>query len=180
MKLVVKIALALFSIITLVISVIGCFLVFGWLQVASLAALIIVILGNATLKTILLAVSIISILLALRCIFFEVEKKEKIRVRDGILLENSDGKLLITKDTIENLINNTAKEFENIERVTSRIELEGTENNLIVNMILTVKQGTVIKDLSNNLQQRIKEVIKRATDLEVKGVNISIRNVANI
>ena len=36
----------------------------------------------------------------------------------------------------------------------------------------------LIKDLSANLQTKIKEKIKTATDLEVKEVNITIKKVA--
>ena len=35
-----------------------------------------------------------------------------------------------------------------------------------------------IKELSSNLQIRIKEVIKKATDLDVKEINIKIKNIS--
>ena len=40
---------------------------------------------------------------AIRCIFFDSSAKKKEEKRNGILLENSNGKLLITRETIENL-----------------------------------------------------------------------------
>jgi len=43
---------------------------------------------------------------------------------------------------------------------------------------LTVKPNAVIKDLSNNLQLRIKETIKTSLDLDVKEVNIRVKNIA--
>ena len=42
---------------------------------------------------------------------------------------------------------------------------------------LVVSPEAVIKDLSANLQTKIKEKIKNATDLEVKEVNITIKKV---
>ena len=59
---------------------------------------------------------------------------------------------------------------------TSRIILD-KENNVIVYVILSVKENAVIKELSNNLQTKIKTTIKKASDLEVKEVNISVRNL---
>ena len=44
---------------------------------------------------------------------------------------------------------------------------------------LFVRPNAVIKDLSVNLQNRIKEAIKKTADLEVKEVNIKIRNIAS-
>ena len=44
-------------------------------------------------------------------------------------------------------------------------------------MNLTVAPETIIKDLSANLQNRIKEVIKTTTEVEVKQVNVKIKNI---
>ena len=35
----------------------------------------------------------------------------------------------------------------------------------------------VIKDLSTNLQTRVKEVIKTTTEIDVKQINIKIKNI---
>ena len=86
------------------------------------------------------------------------------------------GKLLISKETIENLVNSVALNFENSEQVTTRIDLD-KDNNVIVYVNLTVSSEAVIKDLSANLQKEIKEKIKNATDLEVKEVNITVKRV---
>ena len=60
--------------------------------------------------------------------------------------------------------------------MTTKIELDN-ENNVKVFVNLTVKENAVIKELSTNLQNRIKETIKRSSDLEVKEVNIKVRNI---
>ena len=44
--------------------------------------------------------------------------------------------------------------------------------------MLIVNAEDIIKDLSANLQAKIKEKIKTATDLDVKEVNITIKKVA--
>ena len=53
------------------------------------------------------------------------------------------------------------------------------ESNLRVYVELFVRPNAVIKDLSVNLQNRIKEAIKKTADLDVKEVNIKIRNIAS-
>ena len=42
---------------------------------------------------------------------------------------------------------------------------------------MTVKENAIIKELSTNLQSKIKDSIKKATDLEVKEVNIKVKNI---
>ena len=43
---------------------------------------------------------------------------------------------------------------------------------------LIVNEEAIIKELSSKLQQKIKEKIKTATDLDVKEVNITVKKVA--
>ncbi len=59
----------------------------------------------------------------------------------------------------------------------TRVELD-RENNVKVYVNLIVTSNAIIKDLSANLQSKIKEKIKTATDLEVKEVNITVKKVA--
>lgn len=44
-------------------------------------------------------------------------------------------------------------------------------------MNLNVKENAIIKELSTNLQTKIKETIKNTSDLEVKEVNIKVKNI---
>ncbi len=176
MKTIERITLALFSSLILIISVILCLAIFGWINVDFIGDVLnAAIVDNITSK-ILLALSIIFILLAIRCIFFDSSAKEKEENKNGILLENSNGKLLITKETIENLVNAVVKGFDSAEEVTTRIELD-KENNLSVFVNLVVKENAVIKELSTNLQNKIKDTIKKSSDLDVKEVNIKVKNI---
>ena len=47
---------------------------------------------------------------------------------------------------------------------------------LALDKFIMQTNDTVIKDLSANLQKEIKERIKRTTDLDVKEVNIKVKN----
>ena len=176
MKTIEKITLVLFSTLMLIISVILCLTIFGWIDTADIGNVLNIAISNNVSSNVILVLSIIFILLAIRCIFFDSSSKEKEEYKNGILLENVNGKLLITKETIENLVNAVVKGFDSAEEVTTRIELD-KENNLSVFVNLVVKENAVIKELSTNLQNKIKETIKQSSDLEVKEVNIKVKNI---
>ena len=66
------------------------------------------------------------------------------------------------------------KEYKEAKDVSSRVELDKNNNvNIYVNLI--VGSETIIKDLTVDLQNRIKEKVKQSADLEVKEVNITIK-----
>ena len=177
MKILEKITLIIYSNIMLILSVILCLLIFGWLDIGLVGGMVYKMILGDTSSKILLGLGVIFILLSIKCIFFDSTSKEEIKERQGVLLENESGKLMISKETIENLVNSVALNFQSAEEVTTRVELD-KENNVIVYVNLIISSDAIIKDLSANLQTKIKEKIKRATDLEVKEVNITIKKVA--
>lgn len=176
MKLLEKITLVIFSNLLLILAIITCLLVFGWVSTDFVFNVIETALNDGLTSNIMLGVSIVIILLAIKCIFFE-EGAQSEKQKDGILLENKEGKLLISKETLESLIASVAKGFEGAENVTSKVVLD-RENNVTVYVNLLVHPDAVIKDLSSNLQTKIKEAIKGTSDLDVKEVNIRVRNIA--
>ena len=177
MKILEKITLIIYSNIMLILSIILCLLVFGWLDISLVGDIITKVVVGETTGKIVLGVSVIFILLSIKCIFFDSTSKEQIKERQGVLLENESGKLMISKETIENLVNSVALNFQSAEDVTTRVELD-KENSVKVFVNLIVNEEAIIKDLSANLQAKIKEKVKTATDLEVKEVNITVKKVA--
>ena len=178
MKFLEKIALVIYSNIILILSIVLCLLIFGWLDMNLIGNIIYkVIVGDVSSK-ILLGISVVFILLSIKCIFFDSTSKGKTNEEQGVLLENENGKLMISKETIENLVNSVAKGFESTEDVTTRVELD-KDNNVKVYANLVVGSEAIIKDLSAKLQTSIKDKIKKATDLEVNEVNISVKKVAD-
>ncbi len=176
MKLLDRIGLVIFSNFILIISIILCLLIFGWLTPETIYEVTKIALNDSVTTNIALAISIICIILAIRCIFFSTDKDEISGIKDGILLQNSDGKLVISKTTLEELVNNVARGFDSAQDVSSKIVLD-EENKLVVYVLLSVKENAVIKELSNNLQNKIKSAIKKTADLEIKEVNISIKEL---
>lgn len=174
MKVIEKITLIIYSNIILILSIIACLLIFGWLDIDIVQGLVRSLLLYGTSSKVILGVSIVFILLSLRCIFFDPTSKQELKDKQGILLANDNGKLMISKETIENLVEAVTKEFKVAKDVTSKVEID-KENNVNVFVNLVVGADTVIKDLSADLQAKIKLKVKETTDLEVKEVNINVK-----
>lgn len=178
MKILEKVTLIIYSYVMLILSILACLLVFRWLDPELVGGIVNNILSGDISEKIVLGVSVVFILLSIKCIFFDSTSKDQIKERQGVLLENESGKLMISKETIENLVNSVAKGFESTEDVTTRVQLD-KDNNVKVYANLVVSSEAVIKDLSAKLQTSIKDKIKKATDLEVNEVNISVKKVAD-
>ena len=174
MKFIEKITLIIYSNIMLILSVIACLLVFGWIDIDVVQNLVKDLILYGTSSKIILGVSIVFILLSLRCIFFDPTSKQELKYKQGILLANDNGKLMISKETIEDLVQAVTKQYKMAKEVTSRVELD-KENNVNIFVNLVVGSDTIIKELSADLQDKIKTKVKETTDLEVKEVNITVK-----
>lgn len=177
MKFLDKFNLVLFSILILIISLIICLLSFGWLDLRLALNGVVFLATDGIANNIALGISIILILLAIKSIFFNSYSKEKMKNKEGILLENDNGKLLVSRDTIESLTNTVVKSFESAENVMTKVEVD-SESHVKIYITLFVYPDAVIKELSNKLQTNVKETIKKSLDLDVTEVNIRIKNIS--
>lgn len=176
MKFLDRIALAVFSVLILLISIIGCLLIFGWLDLTTIYMIATKALADSFTCNVLLGLNCVFILLAIKSIFFESGYKSEENYNDGILLENEDGKLLITKETLVSMVNAVVSGFSSVKSSQAKVVLDN-ENNLSIILTIETANNTIIKELSNNLQIRIKEKIKESLDLKVKNIDIRIKNV---
>lgn len=176
MKILERLALILFSIIILILAVFSCLVVFDFIELDKIANYINGVIENTTVARTILVVAGVCILLAIKSLFFPSKINKKEEIKSGILLENKDGRLLISKDTIENLVNSVANSFKEAIEVQSKVILDA-ENNITVFLSLLVDKNAVIKELTANIQTKIKDTIKRNTDLEVNQININVKNI---
>lgn len=177
MKIIEKITLIIYSIIILILSVVCSLLIFNWLQIDSITNILQSMIAYRYISTTMLIISIVFILLSLKCIFFGTKKSDF--YKDNILLKNEEGKLVITKSSIENLVNNTVRGFDSIQEFTSKVKFD-KENNIIIDISLLVKENVIIRELTDNMQTKIKQVVKKTSDLEIKEVNVKIKNIESI
>lgn len=176
MKFLDKFGLALFSVIILAIALINCVIIFEWADIDMLFNIENTLLLHETVKNVTLGVSIFLILLSIKCIFFNGYSKEDKENKEGILLENENGKLLISIETIENLTNKVVKSFNSAENVMTKVDCSNLEN-ISIYITLFISQDVVIKELTAKLQIAIKDAIKKSLDLEIKQVNVRIKNI---
>jgi len=177
MKFIEKISLTIFSIIILILSLVLSLMLFNWLDIYNAYYWLKYLISTPIATNVSLVVSIVLMLLAIKCIFFASYNKENGEKSEGILLENESGKLLISIETIENLVKAVIAGFQNVKSTNCKVKLDKQVNNVVIDLNLVVSADTIIKDLSTNLQTRVREVIKTTTEIEVKQVNIKIKNI---
>ena len=131
--------------------------------------------GEFWSKILFAVFAILAILSIKEIAFGEKVSKEG---REGLILENDSGKLIISKESLENLISGVGKEIEGIENISSRTFID-VEKNVIVETNVVVGREVVLKDISSELQKRVKSALKQTADLDVKYVNIKIKNISN-
>ena len=175
MKFLDKVALFIFSTIILILSISLMLIGFKVIDPNVFGVLLVKLSTNQVAIYVMIGMCILLSLLALRCLFFVDYDKMK-KTETGILMQNDDGKLLITRNTLENIVESIIKEFPNID--SSEVDvLIDKENEILIDIILNAKEGVIIKDLSLNLQSKIKDTIKQSTDLDVKTIDISVKQV---
>lgn len=176
MKVLDKIGLAVFSSIILIGSLAVIFAIAGWLDLNLVIDAVEYGITDDIAQKVIFGISAVLILLAVKCIFLNSDAKSTSSVKDGILLENDNGKLLVSKDTIESLANAVIRNYETAQNVMTKVELDN-ENKVSIYVTLFVYPDAVIKDLTVSLQKDVKETIKKSLDLDVKDVNVRIKNI---
>ena len=170
-----KIILALFSVLMFLASILIICVIVGWIELNTVNTFANMALANDTTSKVILGLAIVCLLCSIKGIFFESsDKKNK---KQGVLMQNDNGKLLISKSTIENIVQNVVKEFDSVENTSVSTDFDNL-NNLIINVNLVVGKSVVIKELTINMQNKIKEAIKKTSDLDVKEVNVKIKDIA--
>ena len=175
MKIFKKICLTIFATIVLIISLLLLLISFNIMEPTIFGILISKILLSQKGTFILIGICIVLILLTIWCLFFS-DENAKDDNDSGIELENSDGRLLITKNTLNDMVKGVISNFPSIENSEIKVIID-KENNVIINAEITVVDGTIIKDVSSKLQNEIKSVVKKSTDLELDRVNIVVKKV---
>ena len=179
MKFLERFALIVYSYIIILLSVVLSLLVFNWIDFDVVTDMMHALVTGDISSKITLGVSVIFILLSIKCIFFDEKSKEKVKETQGVLLKNENGQLMISKETIDNIVKNAVAGFNNVKECHTRIDVNN-ENQLRITLFLSVYQNIVIKELASNLQNKIKEEVKKVSDLDVQEVNVKITSLEEI
>lgn len=176
MKIVDRLALKIFSLIIFTIAIGIILVITGFVSLTQIVTDFVNFANGEYGTRILLGISGVLILIALKGIFFTSKPDSK--GKEGVILENDNGKLVISKESLENLIASVTKEIPGAETVSSRTIVDKNKN-LIVYVTALVSKDVMIKDVSSELQNKVKEAMRRTADLDVKEVNIRIKNITS-
>lgn len=168
-----KFALTVYSYIVLVLAVIMCLLVFNWIDIGTVTK---TVTTNCTRRyfiknNISNKCNIYIIINKMYILWFRYRRKNKRITRN--IIKNENGQLLITKETLDNMIKSVVYKFDNIENCTPRISID-EQNEISITLQVVLKDDVIIKDLANRLQTKVKEEMKKTSDLDVKNVNIKL------
>ena len=175
MKLIDKVIYFIFSTIVLAIVVI---VFMGLLNIGGVNNIFSFIGGMPNMSftqeqmTYIIIVGILLIIMAIKGILFQSKLEEN---KDAIILENSSGKLIISRRTLENLVKDISNSVKGVENSAARVNVE-KDTDLIISIDIVVKEGS-IKDITKKLQEDVKIAIKKASDLNVSEVNVNIKNI---
>lgn len=176
MKKINKVVLVVFSVIILILGVFINLLAVKLMNINTMFSLLEQALTTNPASKIILIATEICMCFAILAIFLDTSDKKETKERKDILMQNDNGKLMISKETIENLVNGVVSKFAGVKESKTRIFTDA-QNNVAVLVELTVIEELVIKTLTLELQNQIKEAIKKTSDLEVKEVNVRIKNI---
>ncbi len=176
MKFLDKLVLKIFSIIILAVTIATVLVMTGIVSFEEIVNPVASVLSGENSLKIIIGVLAVLMLLAIKGLFFT--SKPESNGKEGIVLENTSGKLVISKESLENLIASVTKEVPGTDTVASKTILDRNKN-LIVYVTAIVSKDVMLKDVSNELQRKIKDAMKRTADLEVKEVNIKIKNITS-
>ena len=176
MKFLERLTLITYSLVILILSVILSLLIFNWMDFGTVTDMVYALITGSISSKITLGVSVVFILLSIKCMFFDEKSKEIAKEAQGILLKNENGQLMISRETIDNMVKNAVTGFENVKQCNTRIDVN-EENQLKITLFLTVNENVVIKELAGNLQTKIKDEVKKISDLDVQEVNVKVMSL---
>lgn len=169
-----RMCLVIFSLIILVLSTLIILMSLRVIETKLFTVVLDALMSAKTSLRITIIISVILFVLSFRFVFFKIQKDDN--TKDGIIMENANGKLIISREGLENMIYSSAKLINGVEYITSKTLID-KEHNLLIYVTIQVGENVIIKDASLKLQEKIKETMKNTADLQVGKVIINVKNI---
>ena len=83
---------------------------------------------------------------------------------------------MISRVRIDNMVKHVITGFENVKECNTKIDVT-EQNQLKITLLLSVNENVIIKELASNLQTKIKEEVKKVSDLDVQEVNVKVMSL---
>ena len=176
MKFLDRFILRLFALIIGIMAVLLILFITGILPVSYITDVVSFLTDGTKIMKYTLIVCSVLLLFVLKGLCFQSRPEKD--GKEGIVLENTNGKLVISKDTLDNIISGVARDIPGTESTSSRTIVD-KNRNLKVYVTTLVNRDVMIKDVSKELQEKVIDAMKKTADLDVKEVNIKVKNVTS-
>ncbi len=173
MKVLDKIALAIFSVVMLVISAIYIGVYFNYFDSAFVMFVGDFIINQEPNKTVFLGIAIVSLLLSLKVVLGSFFCSDT--VKDPIKIEGENGTVEIMPETIENIAKITISNYVAVSDIVAK--MQSKKEGIVVNVCVTVLPEINITELVTELQGKVKERIERQTSATVLKVNVKVKDI---
>lgn len=173
MKILDKIALAMFSIIMLIISVIYALVYFGIMDYSLFNAGVRFMFTEEPTRTVFLVVAILAFILSIKAILFDSDNYDN--NKGAIEIKGADGILEIMPTTIEHIALISLSGYPQISDINAKMKTKN--EGIVIDITFAVLPDTNITQLVEKLQKAIKEKIEEQTSAKVLEVNIVVKDV---
>ena len=177
-KILSKMGFVISAIIVLMLSLLLCTLIWGWITPDQVMSVIMMGLSNGIATKIILGVAILLVMLTTFSIANGTDDKSVNGVKEGVIISKDSGDLVISKSTIEDMVFNTISKYSNVQNPQIGVIVKNS-GKVLIYITMDVANDTVIKDLSSRIQNDVSSTIKNCTDLDVENVNVSIKGIGN-
>ena len=99
----------------------------------------------------------------------------KTKDKSPILVKTGNGEVEIAQETIINTVRNVGTSFENIKDVQAKMIKK--RRGVIIYAMVMVYANSNIKEITEEMQKQVKEVVKASTGVNVLEVNIKVKNI---
>lgn len=99
----------------------------------------------------------------------------KTKDKSPILVKTGNGEVEIAQETIINTVRNVGTSFENIKDVQAKMIKK--RRGVVIFAMVMVYANSNIKEITEEMQKQVKEVIKASTGVNVLEVNIKVKNI---
>ena len=177
-KIMSKIGFFISAVIVLMLSLLLCTLIWGWVTPDQVMSVIMMGLSNGIATKIILGVAILLVMLTTFSIANGTDDKSVNGVKEGVIISKDSGDLVISKSTLEDMVFNAISKYSNVQNPQIGVIVKNS-GKVLIYITMEVANDTVIKDLSNRIQNDVSSTIKNCTDLDVENVNVSIKGIGN-
>lgn len=99
----------------------------------------------------------------------------RVKNEKPILVKTSNGEVEIAQETITNTVVNVGLGFENIKDVQARMVEK--RKGVAIYAVISLFVNSNLREITEEMQRQVKEVVKATTGVDVIDVNIKVKNV---